>query len=190
MWRKCTTDIVKSESSPDMAAIVFKCGRASEHDAKTSHYHLPGNDTWTWTWDGMGWYLDGANFFGHKGAEPSGLFTCWKMPRLLWLTVRRNLAHAFCILNASSERRRLLINSSAGRYKFVWLIATGNGDGNGNSDGHGSGKPGRRIPRNTLSAAIKRAVVQGSDLMYDFFQIISTWLWLSLISMVISPDTS
>lgn len=57
--------------------------------------------------------------------EPSRLFTCWKMPRLLWLTVRRNLAYAFCIWNASSERRRLLINSSAGRYKFVWLIATG-----------------------------------------------------------------
>jgi len=39
-----------ADCEPGQMQLVFKCGRASEHDAKTSHHHLRGNDTWTWTW--------------------------------------------------------------------------------------------------------------------------------------------
>jgi len=42
-----------ADYEPGQMQLVFKCGRASEHDAKTSHHHLPGNDTWTWTWTGI-----------------------------------------------------------------------------------------------------------------------------------------
>lgn len=150
---------------------------------------------WTWSRSESGrWMEEPELLWGTK--EPA-LFTCWKMPRLLRLTVRRNLAHAFCILNASCERRRLLINFSAGRYKFVWLIATARGNGSGEwrmvlGTGMVMGvrMPGQGIPRNTLSAAIKRAVGQSNDLMYDFFQIISTWLWVSLISLARIPASS
>lgn len=137
-----------ADYKPGQMQLVFKCRHASEHDAKTSHHHHHHSshhlrDRLDLDLAGVGHGLkwnEVESFFGHKGAGRSLHAKKWEIPRLLWLTVRRNLAHAFCILNASTPTgRRLLINSSAGRYKFVWLIATGMGNGNGNSTRMGMG---------------------------------------------------